>query len=434
MLEQLLACLAGVITGYVVGLMPGIGVTVMMILLFGILTKIPVLMLLIFYTCCVSACQFGGSVTALATGLPGETNSFPLIKIRNSIISNGQQSDALFVCAAGHLIGAISTFSLSFLIIDWIAGYTDYLKTIALIGFSTAGLILCCLFSESRWYFVMLSVIAAWTLSRIGTNFHTGEQFLTFDNAWLSGGLPVISVVLGAYAMPNIINSLRQSKITVDTEFKSDRPSKKSLITDNIGPIARGSVLGYIAGLIPYVGVDLSSYLAYYSERLLKRDHMSQIAAAETATNAAGIAMLLPLLIFGIAVQPSENLLLEITNSTSYVLNWNTVKPMFIEVSAWLVIANLLSFILSWNLARPVIDNLSNLGKIVPWMLCLLCVYSAYSIGVDYNQGIYYLIVMAAFSLLGWLLRDQDTLPFIFVFMLQDKLEPAIIRIYTLYS
>lgn len=434
MLEQLLACLAGVITGYVVGLMPGIGVTVMMILLFGLLTKIPILLLLIFYTCCVSACQFGGSVTALSTGLPGETNSFPLLKIRNVVVNNGQQSDALFLCAAGHLIGAISTFALSIFIIDIISSHTDYLKTAALLIFSLTGLLMCVLFSESRWYFVIPSIVSAWFLSRIGTNFHTGEQFMTFDNVWISGGLPVISVVLGMYAMPTILKSLNQPMLASDTRFNYAQAGRLELITSNAAPIARGSVIGYLAGLIPYVGVDLSSYLAYYSEKLLKRDHMAQIAAAETATNAAGIAMLLPLLIFGIAVQPSQNLLLEITNSVSYVLNWTSVKPMFMIVAAWLVIANFFSFFLSWNLARPVIDNLSKLGKAVPWLLCLLCVYSVYSIGMEHNQGVYYLIVMTVFSAIGWIFRKEDTLPFIFVFMLQDKLEPAIIRLYTLYS
>jgi TctA family transporter len=182
------------------------------------------------------------------------------------------------------------------------------------------------------------------------------------------------------------------------------------------------------------VGVDLSSYIAYYTERLLKKDHMSQVAAAETASNAAGIAMLLPLLIYGIAIQPSENILLEITNSTAYVLNWTTVKPLFEQIAAWLIVGNLLCFLLSWNLANPIIRNLNRLGKTVPWALGSICIYSVYSLGVDSGQGAYYLLVLAVFTVLGLLFRKQDVLPFIFVFMLQDKLEPAIMRLWTLYN
>ena len=433
MIEQLIACVLGVAAGYTVGLLPGIGVTVMMILLFSSLLKVPVLLLLIFYTCMVSACQFGGSVTALAVGLPGEANSFPLLKIRRHIIDNNQQSAALFLCASGHLLGSVITFLFSFLVIDLIATNTAYLKSSVLIGFGLTGIVMCVVFSESRIWFVLPSIVLAWVLSRVGINYHTGEEFMTFDNQWLSGGLPLIAVVMGAYAIPNIIASIGLS-VNPTVDITASVGNKLILMRDNLGAISRGSVLGFFAGLIPYVGVDLSSYVAYYTERLLKRDWLSQVAAAETATNAAGIAMLLPLLIYGIAIQPSENLLLEITNSTVYVLNWTTVKPLFETIAAWLIVGNLLSFLLSWNLASPIIRNLNRLGKTVPWLLGVICVYSVYSIGVSSGQGLYYLLVLSVFTSLGIVFRKQDLLPFIFIFMLQDKLEPAIMRLWILYN
>ena len=51
----------------------------------------------------------------------------------------------------------------------------------------------------------------------------------------------------------------------------------------------------------------------------------------------------------------------------------------------------------------------------------LLC-YILYSVGAQYFQGMYYLAVFLILLPVGYLLRNQDTLPFIFVFILQERL------------
>jgi len=434
-IEHLIACLAGVSAGFIAGLLPGIGVSVFMILAFTFLMKLPLVLILIFYCSMVSACQFGGSITALAVGLPGETNSIPLLRIRDDIIREDNQLEALFLCAFGHFVGAISTFVLSYLIIDFIATNTDYLRVYVMIGFSAIGLIMCSVFSDNRWWMTLLMIPAGWTLSKIGIDPYSKEHFLTFGNMWLSGGLPVISVLLGMYAIPNIVKSIDSldGAASAAIDFNRKLVNKLKLIKDNVFSMIRGSWIGFFAGLIPYVGIDVSAYIAFYVERWLKNSSLRQATAAETATNAAGISVLLPVLIYGIAIQPSENLLLEITNTSAHVLNWITVKPIFETVAAWLIIANIISFFLSWNLAGAVIKNLYKLGRYTPWILTAICTYTVFKIGYSYGQGLYYIIVLAVFSTIGLLLRNQDKMPFIFVFLLQDRLEPAIVRMLTLY-
>jgi putative tricarboxylic transport membrane protein len=434
MIEYLIACVSGVAIGYTAGLLPGIGLTVMMITFFPVLMKLSMTTLLVFYCCMMSACQFGGSVTALAVGLPGETNSFPLLKIRQEIIDAGQQSQALFLCAAGHLIGAVSTFVLSYLIVDIIAANTGYLKTIVLVSVCFTGAVLCLWFSDSPWYFTIPAMAAAWVLAKAGIDQYTHERFLTFGNDYLAGGLPNIAVIMGIYAIPGIVKSILDPYLSVESlEFDTRITGIWSLVSRNIGSIFRGNWIGFFSGLIPYVGVDLSSYMAYYAERYLKRDHMAQVAAAETASNAAGISVLLPVLIYGIAIQPSESILLELANTTSQVVNWVSVQPIFHVIAVWLIVANLLSFLLSWNFAGWIVNQLSLLGRLVPWMLLMLCTYSVWSIGMDYGQGLYYITVLCVFSIVGYIFRNQDMLPFVFVFMLQDKLEPALMRLSIIY-
>ena len=434
-LEYFFACLSGVASGFVVGLLPGIGPAVVMILVFTIMLKVKMILALIFYCCMMSACQFGGSITALAAGLPGETNSFPLLKIRPQLIEQDLQSSALFLCAAGHVIGALSTFAISYLIIDRIADSTAYLRSYVMVGFGILGMILCMAFSDNRWYISLAMFVSAWILARVGINLETRQYFMTFDNLWLSGGLPTISVILGIYAFPSVLRSLEQRIEVTDKEFNFSKniSNKLILLKGNFFAIVRGNLIGFFSGIIPYVGIDLSSYIAFYVERSLKKSILNQIIASETATNAAGISVLLPLLIYGIAIQPSESILLEAVNSGHNVVNWATVSPMFTTIAVWLVIANMACFFLSWNLVGPVISSLRACSRYVPWFMCAMCVYTVYSIGVLYGQSVYYISVMLVFGIIGYLLRARDTLPFIFIFMLQHSLESAILRFYYIY-
>ena len=51
----------------------------------------------------------------------------------------------------------------------------------------------------------------------------------------------------------------------------------------------------------------------------------------------------------------------------------------------------------------------------------LLC-FILYYVGAQYFQGVYYLAVFLALLPVGYLLKKQDMLPFVFVFILQERL------------
>jgi putative tricarboxylic transport membrane protein len=435
MTSFLIACVAGVCLGYLVGLLPGIGVSMVLIILYPFLIKISLPFVLVFYCCMVSAAQFGGSVTAIAIGVPGEQNSYPLLAVRPQIINDGKESEVLFLCAAGHFLGSIIVFGFIYLFIDLIADQTTYLKTYVLVIMCCLGILLSILTSKEKLRAALLMAAAGWVVSKVGMNPVTGKEFLVFGNSYLAGGLPLIAVITGFWVVPVILelfydnkkesNNFNQTPISILEMYL--------LIKNNFINIIRGSLLGFISGLIPYVGVDLSSYIGFYVEKISKNNYIKQIAAAEVATNAAAVSVLLPLLIYGIAIQLSENILLDIVNSSDRFVLWKTVEPFFPELALCIVLANCMSFILSWNLALPMLKLLNQIKIYIPWVMIVLCVYSMIMVGNISGQSNYYLLIMIIFGIGGYLLRNRDRLIFILVFLLQGKLEPAIIRLIDLY-
>jgi putative tricarboxylic transport membrane protein len=435
MFDLVLPILAGTMLGFFVGIVPGIGVSTLIVLVFPFLMKLDLQSVLVFYCCVMSSAQFGGSVVALAVGLPGEQNSYPLIAVREALVKDGMQSSALFVCAVGHVLGSVMIFAFSWWFIEIISHQTAYLKIYVMIILCAAAVVLTLMTSSNAWYVTLAMMIAAVFLNSIGVDRYTGEDFLTFGNIYLSAGLPVMAVITGFFVIPVIYNMFVDREEIEISHLDSTLTlgQKSSLVKDCLPSMLRGSSIGFFTGLIPFVGIDLSSYVSFYVERLLKNNTIRQIAAAETATNAAAISVLLPMLLYGISITVSENLILEVVNTSSSTLNWSEVQPLFPILALSLMISNIISFFLSWNLAGSVVNLLSRSKRYVPYVVTVLCMYSVWSLGQLTSQGSYYLITVSIFGALGLMFRNADRLPFLMMFLLHEQAKPAILRFIQLY-
>jgi putative tricarboxylic transport membrane protein len=435
MLDLIVPILSGTTLGFAVGIIPGIGVGALLVLLFPFLLTVDLQSVFVFYCCALSAAQFGGSVVALAVGLPGEQNSLPLIAVREQIAKEGIQSSALFVCAFGHVLGSVIIFAFSWWFIELLSYQTAYLKIYMMVILCVLAILLTMLTSQNAWYTTVAMMIAAVFLSSVGVNRLTGEDFLTFGNIYLAAGFPIMAVLTGFFVVPVIYNMFADREeinvLSIETDLTIVR--KLTLIRDCLPSMLRGSVLGFFTGIIPYVGVDLSSYLGFYVERLLKSNTVKQIAAAETATNAAAISVLLPMMLYGIAISVSENLILEIVNTSNRTLNWSTIQPLFPILALSLMITNIISFFLSWNLAGSVVNVLSMYHRYIPYAITPLCCYSVWSLGELHSQGSYYLITAMVFGIFGIFFRNADRLPFLMIFLLHEQAKPAIFRFIQLY-
>jgi hypothetical protein len=89
----------------------------------------------------------------------------------------------------------------------------------------------------------------------------------------------------------------------------------------------------------------------------------------------------------------------------------------------------MLAMSLSWPLAGKILNFYQKNMKYIMWTVIGCCIYTVLNMGSKVAQSEYYLICLIIFSLVGWLLRKKDTLPLIFAFLLQESLEPTIIRV-----
>jgi TctA family transporter len=69
--------MGGILAGFLAGLIPGIGNTIMLFMLYPFLMESTLFQMLVFYLGLASVSQFSGSVIATVFGIPGESSSLP---------------------------------------------------------------------------------------------------------------------------------------------------------------------------------------------------------------------------------------------------------------------------------------------------------------------------------------------------------------------
>lgn len=432
MLESICSLLLGISIGMLVGLAPGIGITTSLVFMYGFLIEQSLLFNLIFYSTLLSTTQYFGSVPTLLLGIPGETTGLPLMKLRDQLIRENKLEETLVGTSIGSFISAVISCLLCWYLIPNISNMLFYFKTYMVLIFSATGFLLSIIFSDNRWYQSFLIFMFGWLCSKIGFNAHSKEEFLTFNNIYLFGGLPTISVIFGLYGIPKIVDFFKINKPTSDYTIKSKLEVKT--IWKFRFVIVRSTFIGFFSGLIPFCGNYMSSFIAFFIQKKLSPNNVvSQALSSETANNSGYISVLLPLLAMGIALTPTEYLLIDILEQNNLSLTKNSVFNILPIVLVVLIFANIICMLISWKTVSYVILFYQKIYLFVPIFFIVLGIFTIYNAGERYSQEYYYLIVFGVFSIIGFMFRNYDTVPFIFAFLMQNNIESAVTYTKALY-
>lgn len=435
MFDLIFAMIFGAFSGVLIGLLPGFGMSTCLLLFSPFLIQQSLLFCLLFYCCASSSSQYFGSVTTLALRIPGETTSLPLLEIMKNNQFSKRVGDIYFLTSFGSLFASLLSGILIILFYSYFLSFIEYLKTYVMFVFCVAGFFLCVFFSGNKTLMSLSLFIFGWCVSKIGYDSIQNINFLTFDNVYLYGGIPTLPVIMGMYAIPSLIKMFSYvNGIEKSTNQISLTKTKVSLIIENYKTMIISSFVGFVMGLIPYLGSGMSSYAGYFLDKNMRKNNfVSNAVASETANNSANLSVLIPLVFLGIAIIPSEFLLLEILPLGNKALNFLDIQSYLMTMFLLLLVSNIASFYLSWNFVRSILNLINRINYLVPWILIIGITGSILYIGNDYNQALYYFIVFLFSSAFGLCFRNKDLLPFVYAFMLQNNFENVLYRMMIIY-
>jgi len=422
----------GCIIGTLVGMMPGLGplagISLLLPATFG-LNPIIALVLLggVYY-----GAMYGGSTTSILMRIPGEAASVMTCIDGYAMTQNGRAGPALAIAAIGSFFagtfGVVGLMLLAPTLAAWALAFGAPEFTALLL----LGLLILAYMSGGSMVKTLTMAGLGLLLGMIGIDQMSGFTRFTYGVVELGDGISIVPVAVGLFGVSEILLTAGQ-----DEPPKVQRPKLRELIPSrdefrrSMGPIGRGSLLGFLIGVIPGSAHIISSFVSYGIERRLSRHPerfgkgaIEGVAGPESANNAASSGAFVPMLALGIPTSPITAVMIAaimvhgIEPGPLLIVNqpelfWGFISSMYVG-NVVLLILNL-----------PMVGLFVNLLRIPYAYLypCILafCIVGCYSVNNSMTD-VWIMLIMGA---VGYGLRkfDYDLAPVALGLVLSPMLE-----------
>jgi putative tricarboxylic transport membrane protein len=429
MLTLLITAVVGSLFGVIVGLLPGIGMTAAMISLFFYLTKFDPIVVCCFYISCLTVSQYMGSVSATMLGVLGEASSIPALAEGYEMNRQGRGREALAISALGSWIGSFFAVVLAVVLASQLQHVFVLNYTEIKLAFFGLLFLLMIMGSSNRWWISVAMIVVGYMVGKIGWNPYSNQTWGTMGIDVLASGIPEVTVLVCFYSLPLLLAAQIDQSHSIKNAEQNIRLFEGWKLLPKLAVI-RGSVVGFLSGLIPFLTYVASTKFAWSVERFLdkknyKLGHAPSLAAAETANNAAALTSLLPFLLFMVPVQLSEIVLLDIIDMSGhrFTPDWVLQSGIFAGLIFAFFVANVIGVIFAWPLGQKVVSLINRYQRHIVVLSILLMLAAVIQTGLEVGQIAYYVSAGIVLFAIGIWARRWDVVPFVSAFMLAKPME-----------
>jgi putative tricarboxylic transport membrane protein len=403
----LIGCALGMLTGVIPGFGPAAACSILLPITFVLDPVGGILMLLGIYY----GAMFGGTITSVLLNVPGEVASIVTTFDGYQMAKRGRAGKALSIAAIGSFIGGLIAL-IGMLGATSLARFAITMGPLELLGLSVLGLTLVLSFAGRSLSKAVVSASLGLFIGVIGLDPFNGSERYTFAQPNLYGGLSFVAIVMGMFGVAEVLDTItrRVSKVKVDQNVGSLLVTRKEF-AQSAGAIGRGTVIGFLFGLLPGSPVAAASFASYVTEKRLSKHPeefgkgaIQGVAGPETANNALGISSMIPLLSFGIPASPTMAIILG-----AFLIHGLQPGPLLFRdhpevgwtVIAGLFAANVVLLIMSLPLVRIWVKILRVPPKVLYPITLTFMLIGAYTL----NNSVFEIVVMFVAGLVGLLFR-----------------------------
>ncbi|MGH8701366.1 MAG: tripartite tricarboxylate transporter permease [Burkholderiales bacterium] len=402
----------GCVIGTLVGMMPGLGplagISLLLPATFGLNPIIAIVLLAGVYY----GAMYGGSTTSILINVPGEAASVMTCVDGHAMTLNGRAGPALAIAAIGSFVagtlGVVGLMLLAPTLAEWALRFGPPEYTALLL----MGLFILAYMSGGSMLKTLAMAAFGLTLGMIGIDVMSGYTRFSFDVVELGDGVGIVPVAVGLFGVSEILLAAGGAAAP-----KVQRPRLRDLVPSreefrlSAGPIARGSVLGFLIGIIPGSAHLISSFVSYGVERRLSkhperfgRGAIEGVAGPESANNAAATGAFVPMLALGIPTSPVTAVMI-----AAIMVHGVLPGPVLIQQQpelfggfvASMYVGNVVLLILN----LPMVGLFVNLlripyGYLYPCILCF-CILGTYSVA----NSVVDVWILLAMGGVGYVLR-----------------------------
>ncbi len=439
---NLLACFVGTVLGTIVGVLPGLGPAGAMALVLPLTIKLGPTAGLIMLAGIYYGAMYGGSTTSILVNVPGEAASVVTTIDGYRLARKGRAGAALAVAAiASFVAGTFSVVALQ-LAAPLVARAALAFGPAEYFAFALLGVVLLANLTGGSRVKSLAMVVVGIMLATVGMDPLGGSVRFTFDVAGAQAGFSFIAVTAGLFGVAEVLTTMAEPASTLaaaKVKFSELYPSREEL-RRSVPPMLRGTVLGFLVGLIPGPAATIASFVSYgVEQKVSKYRHelgtgaIEGVAGPEAANNAAAGGGMIPLLSLGLPFTPSTAVLLSgmlLMSVTPGPFLLRDHPQVFWGVIGSFYVGNVMLLLLN----LPLVGVFARVATIpsrylMPGVL-VLCVVAAYS---D-NNNVFDVWVLVAAGIIGWAMRGlgYNPAPLVLGLVLGPLLERSLLQALTI--
>jgi putative tricarboxylic transport membrane protein len=384
-----------VFLGITFGALPGLTATLAVTILTGFFgNKIPLDYSLIALLGAYVGAIYGGSYPSILLNIPGTAASaatamdgYPLARAGRGAEALGLTTTASFI---GTLIGTLALLIFVWLLLLLSQNIASPEKALlALFGILLSGTLM----SEDLVIKGWIAGLIGLAMAMVGLDPLLSEPRYTFGWSYMLSGFQVVPVLMGAFAIPQIIEGMRHVEVGSMAQLKGRILPNIGTIRRYMPTIARSGVIGTGVGALPGVGEDVAGWVSYGVGKTVSREghlygkgSVDGLLSSETANNACIGGALIPLLVLGIPGSPPAAALMGAFKINN-VIPGPTIDPeVILRVVAIMVLASLTIFVMGLFTARIFIKILRIPQVVFLPIVLVLTAIGSFSVGGGIND------------------------------------------------
>jgi TctA family transporter len=431
--------LGSAVFGLFVGAVPGLTATMATALLVPVTFFMPPVPAVASIVTATAMAIFAGDIPSCLLRMPGTPASAAYTDEAYAMTKKGQGELALGAGLVFSVIGGLFGTAVLILAAPALAEVALKFSSFEYFWLVTLGLLCAVFIAFSNPLKGIVSLLLGLLVASVGLDNPAGFPRFTFGNAELAGGLTLIPIMIGMFAVSEIIRGV--SRIDEPWEMAQAQIGNVfrgmgALTLRYRMPILRGSALGTAIGVLPGAGADVAAWISYAVSKKFSKEpekfgtgHVEGIIEAGASNNSALAGAWVPALVFGI---PGDSIT-AIVIGVLYIKGLNPGPSIFMEnpvaiyaIFMVFILANLLMLPLGIAAIKSAKQLLRAPREVLMPVILLFCVVGSFAI----NNSMFGVALMLAFGIISFFMEENGfpVAPAILGMVLGAMLEEHFIR------
>ncbi|MDP2619308.1 MAG: tripartite tricarboxylate transporter permease [Hyphomicrobiales bacterium] len=328
----------GLLIGLVFGAVPGLHGVLAIVLVLPFVWGMDPFVAFAILLSLTAAVQTSNTFPAFYFNVPGSPSAAATVIDGYPMAKNGEAAKGLVASFCASAVGGVVAAAILFLLLPLLRPLALAVATPERLMLVVLGLFSVSALSGRQIVKGLLTCLFGLLIGTVGQDPQYGHYRYTFGSAFLYDGINLVPLVMGLFALPEVISLAARGQIASDGMIRVGhglRDGVRAVIRHKWLMLACGAI-GTTIGALPGLGGTAAAFYAYAfavsSTRRDDRDGFGHgdvrgVIAPESANNASAVGELVPLLAFGIPGGATTAVLL----SAFLILGITPGGPMFGE-------------------------------------------------------------------------------------------------------